>query len=364
MKKCLAPIALSISILALSPLLINTKIEAAEIKVDEANVTIDDYTDDDLYVTGNTIEINDDVNGDIFAAGGQITLNDDIYGNLIVAGGTIIIEGTVRGSLFCSAGQVTINGDVNEDVVIAAGMVTLNGDVGDDVRIYGGTININSENIGDDLLVGAGSGKVSSDTEIGGDEKVNFGGTQDLETTNIKNLFLGFGQRSFVSILLGLARKFAVLLGWLIVGWLLFKFVPVKSRKITDLLADKKTSVKALLAGFALFASLIIIVPFLLVSVILGIGQPLALLMGVLFSLAVTIGGLYSATGIVRMIILAKKPKYKGYLLPMLIGVTVYQVLSWIPWIFCCLGPIVKLVITTWGVGGILLYKWRMIKGK
>ncbi|MFC1780365.1 hypothetical protein ACFLY9_01585 [Patescibacteria group bacterium] len=363
MKRYFLSITFVLSIFLLSPILINTKLQAAEIKVDEDNPVIDEYVNDDLYITGATIQINEDVNGDVFAAGGQITITDDIYGDIYISAGTVSIEGDIRGNLICGAGQLTLDGSVDGDVIVGAGMVTINGDVGDDIRVGGGTVNVKSESVGGDILIRAGSGSVSSDTEVDGEQDVEFGETAQLtlpETTSIFSL----NRTGFTSYVLNFIRKVLVLAGWLIVGWLLFKYAPVKSRLVTDILADKSRSLKSLLAGVLFMLSLIILVPLMILFTIIGIGQPLTQLFASLFSLVVTIGGIYSATGITRMLIKMKKPKYKGYILPMFIGVIVYQVLGWIPWIFCCMGQLVKIIMTTWGVGGILLYKSELISKK
>lgn len=358
MKKVFSVTSLAFTIFIISPLfLINTK--AAEIRTDKQNVTIDEYIDDDLYVTGETIEINEDVNGDLIATGGQITINDDIYGNAIIGGGIVTIKGDVRGSIFCGSGQVTVDGNVGEDINIGAGRVTINGNVNDDVRIGAGTVNINSEKIGGDIFVGASSGKVSDDTEIQGDQQISIGpkDKKQAQIPSIKNIFT---QRSITRLILNLLRKAAVLLGWLIVGFLLFKFAPVKSRRITDILTDKNSSTKSLLVGFAFLLSLILLIPILLVLVFIGIGQPIFQLFIALLYIAVTIGGIYSATAITRMVIRSvKNKKYNKYFIPMIIGVTIYQLLGWIP---CCIGLTAKLIITTWGIGGILMTKWEMIQ--
>ncbi|MBN2015669.1 hypothetical protein JW766_02450 [Candidatus Dojkabacteria bacterium] len=360
MKKRALAVAIVSGLFLFSPLFILT-VNAADIRVNEESVVVDEYVDDDLYVNAGSIEINEDVNGDLVAGGGQIVINDDIYGHAMIGGGTIEINGDIRGSLFVGGGQITVNGRIYEDANIGGGMVTLNGDVDDDVRIGGGTVYIRSTEIGGDLFVGAGNGSVSNDTEVGGDTQVEFGDAQGSKAFDFKDVFR-FQQRSFVSILLDFLRKLGVLVGWLIVGYLLFKFAPVKSKTIANTLTDKNSSVMSLVVGVVFMLSLIIIVPGLILLTVLGIGQPLLGLFFSLLAVALTIGGLYSATGLTRMIIRLKKPKYEGLMLPMLIGVTVYQILGWIPWIFCCLGPIVKILITTWGVGGILVSKWNMIK--
>lgn len=359
-RKLYSIVVLFFSIFLIAPLfLINTKVDAAEIRMeDEESVVIDEMIDDDLYVSAGTVVINDDVSGDLIAFGGQITINDDIYGNAFIFGGVVTINGDIRGSLFCGAGQVTVEGNVEEDVNVGAGMVTLNGNVDDDVRIGAGIVSIKSEEIGGDLLVGAGNGSVSSDTEVAGDQKVEIGPETDTRGSRFPTSIFQVGQRSIAGMLLSLLRKLALLAGWLIIGILLFKFVPVKSRKVTDLLTEKSTSVKSLIIGLAFLLVLFLVTPVVLLLAFIGIGQPALIVMLALLGLVFSIAGIYSATGITRMIMRKRNPKYDKYVLPMILGVTVYQILGWIP---CCIGLTIKLLVTLWGVGGILLLKWNMI---
>ena len=359
-KRFIITTSLVLSTFLLSPLLLaNT--QAAELYIDEQTVTLDEMVNDDLIVSGNQITINDDVSGDCIATGAQIDINDDIYGDAIVAGGMIRITGDVRGNLIGAGGQITIDGNVSGDVLATGGTITLNGNVGDDVRIGGGSVNINSETIGDDLYVGAGSGGVSEETEVSGETNTQFGEGFQISLPSLSNL-QKTARKGIFRIIMNLLRKVGVLLGWLLIGYLLFKFAPVKSRRITDILTDKQKTVRSLIIGLISVFSIVFILPLLILLMFIGIGVPIFQLSASIFSLLITIGGIYSSTAIARMLIKLKKKKYKKYIIPMLIGVSIYQILGWIPLVFCCLGPTIKFIITTWGIGGILLLKWEMIQ--
>lgn len=327
---------------------------------DQDTVVIDEMIDDDLYVSGGTVEINDDVSGDLVAFGAQVTVNDDIYGDALVIGGIVNINGDIRGSLYIGAGIVSVDGNIDQDLNIGGGTVTVNGNVKDDLRVGAGKVDIKSDTIGGDVLIGASQGGISKDTTIAGDQIVEIGPEAAGQKTSLTTGMLQLGGKSALGLMLSLLRDIAVLIGWLIIGWLLFKFVPVKSRKITDILSEKNTSIKILAAGVLFALSLVIIVPILVILAIFGIGQPALILFLACLGVASTVAGIYSATGLMRMVIrLTKDPKYERYLVPMLLGVTAYQVLGWIP---CCMGLAIKILITIWGIGGILVFKWHMLK--
>jgi hypothetical protein len=362
MKKVIRFLLIFTTLFSTSFLFVN-EANAAEIRTGEGNVVVEEYINDDLYVTGGTITVQDDVNGDVIASGGQVTIEDDVYGDIYVFGGMIKLEGDVRGNVIAGGGQVTIEGNVGGDVTSGGGMVILDGNVEDDVRIGAGTVNVNSEEIGGDLLLSANNGSVSSDTLVKGDRQVRYDDSGKISLESLTNYF-NFTGRNFTNLIIKLARKLMVLVGWLIVGWLLLKFAPVKSRKVIDMLSEKNSSLKGLLVGFISIVVLLLLSPLLLAVFVLGIGQPALQVGGALFALAASIGGIYSSTAVVRLIMKSRNSKYDKYLLPMLIGVTIYQLLGWIPWIFCCMGTIVKIVMTTWGIGGVLLCKWDMISKK
>ncbi len=357
MKKTLAVISLAFSIFIISPIfLLNTK--AAEIKNNEQSIIVNEYIDDDLYISSGTVSIKDDINGDLIAFGGQITVEDDIYGDVVAFGGTISLQGDVRGNIICAGGQIAVDGNVNEDIYVAGGQITINGNVTDDVRAAGGNVNVNSNEIGGDLIVRAGNVNISEDTVIDGDQEINTSETEKPSTQF--NIINRIKQKGATGVILSLLRKIGILAGWLIVGLLLYKFIPVKSRQITNLLSDKKSTAKSLLIGFAFELAILLLTPLIILLIFLGVGQPVFQLGSLLLSTAVTISGLYCSTAITKMLIQSTKKKdYDKYIIPMLIGVTVYQVIGWIP---CCIGFTAKVIITTWGLGGILLNKWNHIQ--
>src|SRR5665647_342366 len=82
-----------------------------------SNVTIDrnEVINDDLYVTGGTLNIMGTVNGDVVAAGGTVDVSGSVTGDVIAAGGTINISGQVGESVRTTGGTVTISGPVDGD---------------------------------------------------------------------------------------------------------------------------------------------------------------------------------------------------------------------------------------------------------
>ena len=332
---------------------------AAEIRLSRGeDVVIDDLVDDDLYVTGNSIIINEDVNGDLFAFGNKVTINDDVYGDAFIVAGSIIVNEDIRGNLYCGGGFVTIEGNISEDATIVGGNITLNGDVEDDVRIVAGRANVSSVEIGGDLIVQSSTGKVSSSTSVNGEETINISqSVKDLPLNFSQRLF-GFSQFNITRMIFTFLRNIGILIGWLVIGLLLFKFVPKKSRKIADILSDRQLSAKSFLYGGCFLLSLVILVPILLIFSIIGIGQPLLAVFILILGLILSVAGIYGATGITKMIVASiKKSKYDRHVLPMLLGVCIYHLIGLFSFLCCmnCFSFIIKLIVTTYGLGGILM---------
>ena len=362
LKKFLIGTSLGFTIFIISPIfLINTRIKASEIKLDEKDVVIEELVEDDLIIKAENIEINDDIKGDLIAVGGKITINDDIYGDAIIVGVIIKIKGDIRGNLTCLGGDVVIDGDIEKDLNVFTSIVNINGNISDDVRVLSAISKINSTKIGDNLFVAGASSKISENTEIGGDKNIYIQEKSKIPTLDI-NYLLQFTKQSFTSIIISILRKIALLAGWILVGWTLFKAAPVKSTNIVDILSKKDTSIKSLLTGIIFILSLIIIFPILILLSIIGIGQPMTQLFTIVLAFLLSIGGIYSSTAIAKLILSRNNKRPKSNMLSMIVGITLYQLTGFIPLIACCLGTIVRSLLTIWGLGGILYMKWKMLE--
>jgi cytoskeletal protein CcmA (bactofilin family) len=137
--------------------------EAADFRTgSEVNIGPEETVDDDLYVTGGTINVDGMVNGDLVAAGGTINIRGSINGDVVAAGGTIMVNGMVRDSVRASGGTVVISSAVAGDVVVGAGRVELapGSSVGRDVVIGAGNVQIDG-NVGRDVRLGAGAAVIN-----------------------------------------------------------------------------------------------------------------------------------------------------------------------------------------------------------
>ncbi|OKH28354.1 bactofilin family protein [Chroogloeocystis siderophila] len=88
---------------------------------DQVIIAANEVIADDLYVAGRTITINGIVNGDLIAVGRLITINGTVQGDLIAAGQAVIINGTVNDDLrvVSQVTQLSSNARIGDDVVAA-----------------------------------------------------------------------------------------------------------------------------------------------------------------------------------------------------------------------------------------------------
>jgi cytoskeletal protein CcmA (bactofilin family) len=119
--------------------------------------------DDDLFISGETVEINGTVNGDVFAAGGIVKVNGTINGSLASGAQTILIDGNVTGSVYAGSMTLTLGPDtkigrnlfyggfnlsaeegslIQRDLLVGAYQVLLSGEIGRDVHAGVGALEI------------------------------------------------------------------------------------------------------------------------------------------------------------------------------------------------------------------------------
>lgn len=139
-----------------------------------ARVAEGEVIDDDLFISGQTVEMLGTVKGDVFAAGQNVIVRGVIEGNLFAAGQVVVVGGEVENSaylagyvaqleptaviakniyfggfslasdsdsqidrsLYFGGYQMLLDGDVGRDVSASGGAVKVNGMIGGDAQIY------------------------------------------------------------------------------------------------------------------------------------------------------------------------------------------------------------------------------------
>lgn len=363
---------------------------AYDIRTNESTNVIDgdQVIDDDVIITGGTVEVDGTINGDLKAFGANVVVSGEINGNVIACGSSVNIKGLVFGDLMTAGGMVTVSGEVTDDLIAAGGNVNLEGEIRDNVILAGGMLDVaDRAKIGRDLLVGGGTvtvagevkrnvtfgaGQLSILGEIGGnvsgeaDESIEIGPKAEIlgnleykssQEANIKEGAQVVGEnkwtpvekkdnkKSFVSRALGKIYSSLALLVVAIVAVLLF---PKKSEEVIANINSRPG--KSFLYGLIL----LVVAPFvilLLAVTILGI--PLAVILGMFYGILLyaskIYAGLWAGNRILGYINSKNEKKAKTLVWPVILGIFILWVLCIIPFV----GFVVKIAATVFGMGAI-----------
>ena len=101
---------------------------------------------------------------DVTIVAADEVIDDDLF----AAGSEVIIEGTVNGDLYAFANRISVHGTINGDVIAAGNTIEIRGSVRDDLRLAGSSILLVGAVIGDSVSVAGNDAAIDSSTTIGG----------------------------------------------------------------------------------------------------------------------------------------------------------------------------------------------------
>ncbi|HSX41452.1 MAG TPA: polymer-forming cytoskeletal protein [Candidatus Saccharimonadales bacterium] len=323
--------------------------------------------DDDLYVSGQSIEIDGTVNGDVYAAGSSVNIKGTVNGDVIAAGQDVVIGGTVKGSVRAAGSNVRLIGHAGGSASLAGQTVTVerSADIEGGAQVAGSTVNIQSRigrglvgggslftidsNIGKDASISAGTLNLSPTTRIGGNlvyssDKFNKsdGATIAGETKEMKEPKHGqenAGKDTAFGALYGLIALLAA-------GSLLLWLAPHATAGVAEVVTKQPVGA----FGWGVLVMLLSL-PVLVVLLISFIGIPLALISGVVLAAALYLAKYLVALSVGNVLRNRAGWKANAYA-DALIGLIVLTLVELIP----VLGGLVKLTVALIGIGGILLY--------
>jgi len=302
-------------------------------------------------LSGDQVSVDSPIDDDVFVSGGTVTINAPVA-SAVIAGGTIIINAPVSGDVFVAGGQILVNSDIEGKIVAAGGDIDLRGDAKNAV-IAGGNVNIHSTTV------------ISRDAVIAGGNVSNAGKIIGNLTVRAEN-FQNTGSAGSVDFeksegLQGLQRVmniFSILMtvGFLIIGIILLKLFPAQFFIVEE--EVRKAPVKNTLVGFVLIIASVIVIILLAVTIV---GFPVALIMGMLFIIALMLSSLFVSFAVGRKIVDLFKFKFEtGDLLIFVLGFIILSLLFRIPYA----GGLIGIVAISLGFGAIvytLRKNWQSI---
>ena len=300
-------------------------------------------------LSGDLVSVDSPIDDDVFALGGTVNINAPVAGAVIV-GGNIIINAPVSGDVFVAGGQITVNSDIEGKIVAAGGDIDLRGDAKNAV-IAGENINIHSTTvISRDAVIAGGSvsnaGKIIGNLTVRAEDFQNTGSAGSVDFKKSEGLQ---GLQHVMNIL-----SFLMIVGFLILGIIFLKLFPAQFFMVEE--EVRRSPVKNTLVGFVLIIASVILIILLAVTVI---GFPVALILGMLFIIALMLSSLFVSFAIGRKIVELLKFKTQD-ILTFLLGFIVLNLLFRIPYA----GVIIAVGAISLGFGAIiyaLREKWQSI---
>jgi hypothetical protein len=297
-----------------------------------------------LLVWGVAMPVAADGSGTLSVVGRSHTLADgDTWnGDMAVIGGTAELErgSTLHGSISAVGGTVRIDGTVNGEVVGMGATI----DLGEHALIQG------------DLVV-LGTLRRHPDARVAGQVLQGADASQHLQALpGILGSGLGqLGAASTESPLSpsGPARRAGRWFGWiltlLVTAALAELVLPQNLERASSALIG--SWVESLAAGLlTLFASALVI-PLL---VIICLGIPVAIILGIALVLAILLGWVAAGKVLGSRLLLALRIEVSTPMIDTLVGVALLSLVAAIP----CLGSLLSLGISAWGVGAVALTRF------
>jgi hypothetical protein len=294
--------------------------------------------------SNDTVTINTPINDDIFLAGGSLIVNAPVS-SVTAIGSNININAPVAGDVYAVGGDIAINSRIGGKVVLAGGNINLGGNVGTNALLAGGQVNILPDTtVGRDVLIGGGNvnnaGTISGNLTVRAGSFQNHGSARSVDfqrtetnRTRSRAAMAGF---NFFGLL--------VTLGYLTIGLLLLRYLPGIFHLFDDEM--KKSPVIRAVIGFVMLIVTFIIVIILLITMI---GIPIAVILGLLYIVAIMLAGVFVSYSLGRQIGKAANLKY-GDMVLFLIGFVALNVLFLIPFV----GGFIKLAAVSLGFGTFL----------
>ena len=317
------------------------------------------------------------INGSLFAAGSAITIDGTVNGDLFCGGQTIVVRGTINGDIICAGQTLTVSGAVSGNIRAVGQLIEVAGPVRRNITAAGQTITMTPGAVISGEVLAAGQ-TVALGSTIGRDvmayaQKVSLGEkariSGDLTYTSVGELTQATGAAVTGTITHLLPPKDdwskpAVKKDWMpkqkpwaqsAVGSIIFYLIvgaavvfigPKYATRVTE-----QMQTRPLVGGLVGFLSFMVVPMMIIMMAITLIGIPFAMIVGLLFGLAVLICRVYVALIAGERVLGLFGRKKPQVLTQALVGIPVLWFLFHVP----VLGWILSALAVFWGMGGIVL---------
>jgi hypothetical protein len=332
----------------------------------------------DYFAFGPHVEISGIVNGDLYAAGGEILVDGVVNGDVIAAGAKVILSGTVAQDARIVGAQVSVSGTIGRNATIGGadvhlsetakvrdnllaggGNVQLAGSIGRDARIGAWKATVSNE-IAHDLIVAAGSVRLTSKAMVGG--RLRYWGETapsiDEEATvrgaiTHRPLPEGWSIERARQGLVGMRVMAAAVsfLSTLILGLVLLRVYPLFAGRVTRTIRDRPGPSLGW-GAVALVATPIVAISF----VVTLFALPIGVILLALYGATVYLARVYAITCVGQFLFRWREDS-SSLAWPFVAGLVLYTILSLIP----VVGGLLTLLTVLFGLGALLITKKALI---
>lgn len=307
----------------------------------------------DTLATGFSVEIEADTVGSVYAAGAMVTLRGTVGEDVTATGGTVRTapSATVAGNMRISGGLVTIEGPVTGALTASGGEVALNTTVAGDVVLSGQTVSFGPKaQIAGTLRYSAPEAVIIPASVIPAD-RVTF--TQIDASTMYRDMGRMMKDRDFAvwPAFASLLAGFLLTLGFFIViGAVFLSFLPrAVDRLNQSALAQPGMTLLAGLLGLSSLFGLVPVSAMTVVGVLLVPFVVLAIL--VIWTLGYILGAYVIALRLLAAFGSAQNHGLGPRLAVLAVGVTVFAVLNFVPFV----GWMMNFAVVLLGVGAMVM---------
>ena len=324
---------------------------------------------EDLYAIGERVIVEGVVQGDLFVVTGHLTVAGRVEGDVLgLVGGPATISGEVTGSVRLAAAKVSITGDVHDDLAAASTEISIHGSVGRDALLFSGEVSTVGL-VGRDIRAQAfrmwiyGSVghdvKVRVDTLILGDTTVVVGDVfyKASDDAHVDPSALVNGdiiRREALAPVWAKAvtRVFAILsvFGFVVAGLVGQWLFRTTSRKAVAVVGSRPGRAALVGLGALLFVPILILPLFLTL-----VGIPVALVLLLLWLVALFLGPLPAVTWVGRKIVSGQG----GLALGLVVGTILWRGAMWLLPLLAALLYLAALLV---GLGAAVLAAWEQRK--
>ena len=305
--------------------------------------------DGDLYKMGGDIEITEAINGNAFISGNSVTVKGQIGGDLFVFANNLNIDGAqIYGNVFAVSNNITLNGLIYDLYGICNTLnVPYNGTVYRDIKVMCNTATIDGV-IGGNVYIKANQ-KLTLDADCMIYKDLNYSTPSEIEVKDgTVQGNVNYSSSMFKSNAIDYAMSFAYLIVFVLIVWLLMMFIAPKFMEKATRIGKEKILPSL---GFGILG--IILIPIIAVLLMFTVvGMPISMALMALYGLLVLIT--FTVVTLTFANMLANKVKFFAKS-KNLIGIILIALVLWALTLIPYVGIIVKLLITIYGFGILMI---------